>query len=500
MTELALVGWIALIGFAVLSPLWGRVSPFGIGAMAFPTGVAAYVLASLLLLTADAGFSTVAALGVASGAALVVVVVWGRNPQIPATTILATIGVVVGACAAVAIMLQNVHVTRLTADSVRYLVTADALETSGSLDGVNPWDLRMRHLGAPLLHTGGVVAGRGYLASIAALLAASGLATAAWVAWEGFLMWATPLRWRWLLLGATAALLISTNRWLYHAFYVNGHMAMATFLMIGVGATWVAARRGVWVLLIPAAVAFSALPPWRPEATVAGAVFLIPLLSVVAIPIGLRWGLAAPFLAATVLWHGIAYPSRALDGDLGVFGPVYGNLFVAGGIVVLLAVASVPPARRVAVYAPWVMLAGLAGYVGISAARSPRTLEASLAATGSNLAVSGLWGVYWWVVPLFIVGALLVVRFRLQSMWIMSMFGYALALLAFVYLRGGEYRVGTGDSGSRMLVHVALVAIVYVVLAAAAALAGELVADESGLPAGAGNITDGERSRLRGVA
>jgi hypothetical protein len=500
MTEVVLVGWMALIGFAVLSPLWGRISPLGIGAMAFPTGVVTYSLASLLLMTADVGFSTLAGLGVASGAGLIVVLVWGRSPHTPATTMFATIGIVVGVCAAVAVLLQNVHVTRLTADSVRYLTTADALETFGSLEGVNAWDLRMRQLGTPLLHTGGVGSGLGYLASITALLAASGLVTAGWVAWEGFMMWGTPTRWRWLLLGATAALLISTNRWLYHAFYINGHMAIGTFLMVGVGATWVAARRGRWVLLIPAAVAFAALPFWRPEATVTGAVFLVPLLSVVAIPVGLRWALAAPFLASTVLWHGIAYPSRALDGDLGVFGPVYGNLFVAAGIVALLAVASVAPVRRLVVYAPWVMLAGLAGYIGLSAASDPETLEASLAATGSNLAVSGLWGVYWWMVPLFIVGALLVVRFRLQSMWTMSMFGYALALLAFVYLREGEYRVGTGDSGSRMLVHAAFVVMVYVVLAASAALAGDVSANEADLPARATRLTNGGRSRLRGVA
>ncbi len=500
MTEMALMVWMALIGFAVLSPLWGRVSPFGIGAMAFPTGVAAYALGSLLLLTVDVGFSTVAALVVASIGGMAVVVVGGRRPGASAGVMLATIGVVVGACTIAAIILQNVHVARLTADSVRYLATADALETAGSLDGVNAWDLRMRHLGAPLLHTGGVMTGRGYLASITALLAASGLATAAWAAWEGFAVWATPTRWRWLLLGATAALLISTNRWLYHAFYINGHMAIGVFLMVGVGATWVAARRGAWVLLIPAAAAFGALPPWRPEAALTGAVFLIPLVSVVAIPIALRWALAAPFLAAILLWHGIAYPARALDGDLGVFGPVYGNLFVAAGIVVLLAVASVARVRRVAVYAPWVMLAGLAAYIALAAAFDPRTLEDTLAATGSNLAVSGLWGLYWWVLPLFIVGALLVIRFRLQSMWTMSIFGYTLALLAFVYLREGSYRVGTGDSGSRMMIHAVFVVIVYVVLAASAALARDSGVDEAQVPNAAEEIRGGGRSPLRGAA
>ena len=44
---------------------------------------------------------------------------------------------------------------------------------------------------------------------------------------------------------------------------------------------------------------------------------------------------------------------------------------------------------------------------------------------------------------------------------------YAVALLAFTYLRGGAYRVGTGDSGSRMLLHVVLVGALAVVLAVA---------------------------------
>ena len=146
----------------------------------------------------------------------------GRRPRL----MLATIGIVVGACAIGAIVLQNVHVTRLTADSVRYLVTADALETSGSLDGVNAWDLRMRHLGAPLLHTGrrhhragvsgfdhpsaGCLRSRngrlGRLGRVRDVGDADAMAVAA--------------------AGATAALLVSTNRWLYHAFYVNGHMAI----------------------------------------------------------------------------------------------------------------------------------------------------------------------------------------------------------------------------------------------------------------------------------
>ena len=43
MTEMALMVWMALIGFAVLGPLWVGSHPLGSGAMAFPgLGVAAY--------------------------------------------------------------------------------------------------------------------------------------------------------------------------------------------------------------------------------------------------------------------------------------------------------------------------------------------------------------------------------------------------------------------------------------------------------------------------
>ena len=258
--------------------------------------------------------------------------------------------------------------------------------------------------------------------------------------------------------GATVALLISTNRWLYlHAQRAHGHRCVSDGRRrrnVGGCQTW---HLGV---ATPAAIAFGALPP---GATRSRGDWSGPT------PAGFWVGRGDPDRIAighngSVARNRISVPA-AVDGDLGVFGPVYGNLFVAAGIVVLLAVASVAAGSVESRY----RAVGDAGRTRrlcrVGCCIRPRTLEDTLPATGSNLAVSGLWGLYWWVVPLFIVGALLVIRFRLQSMWTMSIFGYTLALLAFVYLREGPYRVGNGDSGSRMMVHAVFVAIVYVVLA-----------------------------------
>ncbi len=98
-------------------------------------------------------------------------------------------------------------------------------------------------------------------------------------------------------------------------------------------------------------------------------------------------------------------------------------------------------------------------------------IRTSLSATAVNVAIEGLWGVFWWIVPVFLLGAILVTNVPLQRMWILPGITYGVALLAFVYLRDGAYRIGQGDSGNGMLMHVALVLMVYIVIAAGHAVA-----------------------------
>ncbi len=474
MIEAGVMAWLAAIGYAAMSPLWTRVRPVGLAAMAFPIGASTYVLAGLGLVLVDA-FSTLAALVVASVAAGAVAASFGRRRLAEpgaVRTVIFTLGGVVAAAGLLSLVFQGVHLTRLTVDSIRNLLTAEALERTGTLDAVHRGDLRMRQFFVPLLHTAGVIGGRGYAASATPLFALSGFVAAGWFAWEGLVAMATPRRWRISLLAAAAFLVLTTNRIVYHAFYVNGHMVFAVLIVILAGSVWLALGRGELRLLVPAALAVAATPVLRPEAVITSAIFLIPAVTSHRIPVPYRWMMAAPYLAATVAWYGVGYRPHAVATDLGLTGPIYGNLIVAAGVAAAIAVSALPRIGAAAGRAaPWLTFAAVAFYLAVRALEDSDILEVALSATGANIAFDGMWGVFWWVVPLFAVGAVLVARPPLSGIWAVPLLTYGVALFVFAYLRGGGYRTGTGDSGNRMLVHVTLVLVVYLVLAAGRAVA-----------------------------
>jgi len=476
MSEALVMVWLAIIGLTTLSPTWGRLPTPALVSLVIPMGAATYILSALAMLASGVSFSTYSALWLASLAAVALTATVHRyrsraGGSIPYSAARVPFGYAVIGTLIVATIAQNVHLTRLTVDSVRSLLTAQGLETTGSLELINRGDLRARHLVVPLLHTSGVISGRGYVASITPLFALSGLGFAAWLALRAFASFGTPQRWRhWLLLGG-GALVLTTNRILYHAFYVNGHMVFAVYLLIGVGAAWIARRGSMGTMFLPASLAFAALPALRPEAVVTGLIFLIAVVATVDVSGRLRWALSTPFIVATVLWYGVLLAPRSFDADLGLFGSVYGNIVLVAGFAVVLAASHHRLGRWLLPAAPWLTLAGIVGYVGVNALRNSDLLRTSLAATGVNIAIEGLWGVFWWIVPLFVLGAVLVTTLPLERMWILPGVTYGVALLAFIYLRNGPYRVGQGDSGNGMFMHVAFVLVVYVVIAAGHAVA-----------------------------
>ncbi len=462
MIDLAIVVWITLIGAAFLAPLWDELD-WGIAGVALPTGAGAYVATALVALAFGFTFSTVAVL-IATSVVALGVLVRSRGNISSSRTWLVPAATVAGAFV-IGFIARLPNLTRMTVDSTRYLLTADVLETSGSLSAASPFDLRMRHLVTPLLHTPGVVAdGPGYSAVITPLFALSGLALVAWLASRAFGAARTP----WAVVGALAFLIVTANRFGYHSFYVNGHMFFAVFLLVGVGLAWYATQTENWLLFAPASFGFAALVPLRPEGAITAAIFLVPLLVSDRVPYVQRWRLVVPYVVAAVLWNGAVWAPHARNADLGIGGPVYGTIFIVLGVAAGLGLLSLAGVRRYAQWGPALVGAILAGYLAVKAIDDPAVLRGSLDALGTNIAVEGLWGTLWWIMPILLVTAWLVApRQSSVALLLAPMPVYAVALLAFTYLRGGAYRVGTGDSGSRMLLHVVLVGALAVVLAVA---------------------------------
>jgi hypothetical protein len=469
-TELVAIGWMTAAGAGLLAPLWSRLR-WGLAWLALPIGAGGFALASLTVLAIGVPLSLPVSLGLTGAAGLAVALATMRR-RVGALASWPTATATIGATVGLGWVFQHLHLTRLTVDSIRYLLTAEVISATGSLDAVSPWDLRMRHLVTPLLHLPGALDGPGYSAAMTPLFAVCGLGATAWFSRQAFERFAVPPRLQWMLLGTMGLLLITTNRFTYHALYINGHMFFAVLLVIGVGLGFLAIGEEDPRWILPASIASAAIVPLRPEAAIVVAIFMVPLLVSDRVSYGARWRLLIPTVAASTLWHGLLWPDYALDRDLGIAGPVYGMLFVTWGIAAGLGLLAIPAIRRHARWGPVAVLAAVAAYVAVQTVADPDLFRDNLTATAANLAVEGLWGAWWWVTPFLVLGAWLIVSSASPvRLLITSAATFALALPAFSFLRGGAYRVGTGDSGNRMLVHVTLVIAMTILFAAAEASA-----------------------------
>ncbi len=81
----------------------------------------------------------------------------------------------------------------------------------------------------------------------------------------------------------------------------------------------------------------------------------------------------------------------------------------------------------------------------------------------SNTVGTGYWGAFWWTFgPLTVVLFCFGPRIRNEIVWIMTIGGGLLVILLLGAIRRIPYRIGWGDSGNRMLVHIAPLAVIYI--------------------------------------
>ena len=484
MTELGATLAVVGIGVLLALPTLPALGRWGYAVLVVPVGFAGYTLVGAGLITVGV-FSSTGALAVAGAVGALAAFAWWlrseSRPLLNWSEALVAVAVVAGAAVGLAAVTDALNATRLTPDSMWYVTIAGALERAGSLDPIGPAALVDRLVGASLLHTPGV-GGAGYMETWTPLLGGSGVALTAWLGRRALAVAAAPPRWAGWILVSLLALLITTNRVLYNLFYINSHMAVATFLVLGVGGAWWAAVSRKWIMLLPAGLGFAVLPLFRPEGVVVVVMFLVALIVDDRLSMRHRWALVLPVVAVTMLWHGLAVPPRANLADLGIAGPVLGNLWLAAGLVALVALTGVSRLRRLTRWVPVAMPLLLGAYVALRAFRGFSTLEESISATATNLARDGLWGVFWWVAPVLFVVAVVVVRLPLQRAFVYPLAAWPLALLFFAYERGGGYRVGAGDSGNRMMMHVALVLVLYLI--AASGVGARLLAAEGPVSGG----------------
>ena len=149
---------------------------------------------------------------------------------------------------------------------------------------------------------------------------------------------------------AGAALLLSTNRFVYHAFYLNGHLLFAALLVVIAGAGWLQVRTASlsWLQLV----AVPALIVTRPEGFLVAGLALLPTLLSARIPRRHRaWALAVYGVSCVALHAFLGWVN--VHRGLPVSGQVVGGFAVGLAAVAGVRLSARPACSVARVWCCW---------------------------------------------------------------------------------------------------------------------------------------------------
>tara|TARA_Y100000768_G_scaffold272933_1_gene208873 strand:- start:8505 stop:9986 length:1482 start_codon:yes stop_codon:yes gene_type:complete len=119
---------------------------------------------------------------------------------------------------------------------------------------------------------------------------------------------------------------------------------------------------------------------------------------------------------------------------------------------------------KVVDYLPNLTISGLGCIFCFLLLTREQTIESSLIFL-TNTVGTGYWGAFWWTFgPLAMVLACVGPKIKREIVWVMTIGGGLLVILLLGAIRRIPYRIGWGDSGNRMLVHIAPLTVLYIAM------------------------------------
>jgi len=376
-------------------------------------------------------------------------------------------GAVAGAgIAAVVMVTRTVHIVRWHVDTFEYFKVA-ALMTQGHLDDGTFIDaLDKRLLGVPMMHAPALWWDEWYLRSVTPLVGIACLTIVVWVVHQGVrgslgqrLGWVVPV-----LAGLALAL---TNRFQFHALYLNGHLLAATFLVALVGCAWLyldSAGVPEPALIAVVMAASAGLVVTRPEG---GLLAGLALVSFVVSDGVTRRHRALTLLAlglAVSTWHGYAAVAQARLFDHTPATSLAYAVVGAGVVAVGLLVAAGWSTPLV----PWLPGAFEAslwlGLLALVVHDAEIFLESAPAILAMYTPIETAWGGSLFA---FYAASLLVLwrmRFIHQRVLRYPWSTFVVLALVLAYARDGRYHGGSFDSLIRMFIEVVPVMVVFIAI------------------------------------
>jgi len=350
-------------------------------------------------------------------------------------------------------------------DSLQYLLNG-SLIASNNITIASTSLLPKRLIGVPELHAVANLGGEYYVQSITPLISGLVLALLGWMLWES-LSSRLNKRALFILIAAGLLFLVSMNRFVFHSFYLNGHLLFALFMLVVVGGGWMLVSTdsvNKTALVTAMSLAVGALIFVRAESSILVVLVLLPIVVDASVSRLHKSILLAVLGVATIAWQSFmaaVYLAQGLSIAFEIWGLLGFGVAILAVIPLLKWDALMKRDRLLLILAEALLWLALI----VLALREPQILKESLTATFEN-AVQGAGS---WGLSLIFIAALLVLasfiavpnsvnlRFPLTSF---IPLGFLLA-----YLRDAAYRVGDGDSLNRMWIQLIPVALFYIMIA-----------------------------------
>lgn len=347
----------------------------------------------------------------------------------------------------------------------------------GSLLATNNYDvaslgrIEKRLLALPFIHASSHLGGVDYyVRSFTPLLSISIAASIGWIAWEGLRKKVNrKILAKTILAGLI--LMITANRYIFHSFYINGHLLFAALLLMICGFSWLTSMNRIYekkntAYIIIICLSLPALVVTRPEGSLVAALALLPL-----------------FFNPILSWHKRVLPLLSLGFSMTAWqtfvalkqyeqtGQVNNAssalLFVGVSLILVIPLLKwkflVKNQKKIVLLVESLMWSALITFTLLR----PALQIQSMYATIQNV-VFGSWGWSLLVIGVSVILSLALIKTPQQTYLRFPVTTFVILGFLLAYLRDGAYRIGNGDSFNRMLIQIVPLAILYIIIAVAA--------------------------------
>ena len=362
-------------------------------------------------------------------------------------------------------LIRQANLEKYHYDSFRYLTTGSLIATD-HVDFASVNLIRKRLSPVAFLHAPANLDRNFFFASLSPLISLSVLVILGWLIRELLEDKISPKTLRLLLCGGI--LLLATNPgYIWHSFYINGHLLFGAYCLVFGGLGLLlhnAEKKQRLVLGLILALAIAGMVYSREEGPLLACAIALPVLFSKQLGAKLRTFTGIGLSLSILLKQGVLLMEyHRLTGELSM--PILIQLMLG------VAVFGVLVFTRMKLWAfiqSWSL--GLAegmvwAALGVLYLRHPSVLKISLDATWQNLVRgSGGWGLSIILMGVLVLLCVLLIRFRDFGHLRFPVTVFVPLAFVLAYTRDGAYRVGVTDSLNRMWVQLLPLAVLYVLV------------------------------------